>query len=290
MSFHSRPFGTEAPAEVVAAATCPPIMRSLFPPPEDRATCPPIMRSLLTENGAESVADVLFVAELTGRCNLRCTHCYADAGPRVRDDSFMTPERWKAAFRWARQRGYRNLQLIGGEPMLHPAFAELLECGTGLGFAVEVFSNGTIYREAARAALLRSAPHMAFSLYGASADVHDGVTKVAGSFERTAQTLRWCAAHGLTTRIAFIDAAAREGEFERVREMFAPLVHDIQPFHVRPVGRGRDIAQSTQGDCGQCGRGMIALAPSGEFFPCAFGRHPPLGRIGEGAYAEVAVV
>jgi len=274
MTFHqvARPSAAIAPAEIVAAATCPPIITELFP-------------------GAETAQDVLFIAELTGRCNLRCTHCYADAGPRVRDDAFMTPQRWMAAFRWAWERGYRNLQLIGGEPMLHPAFPELLAFGTGLGFAVEVFSNGTVSRRPARDALLRSAPRMAFSLYGASAEVHDRVTKAEGSFRRTVDTVAWCAENGLTTRIAFIDTGVAPGEFERARALLAGLgAADVQRYDVRPVGRGQDIAPATRpGHCGLCGQGMVCLTPSGEFFPCAFGRHRPLGRIGEGAYAELAL-
>jgi len=274
MTFHqvARPSAAIAPAEIVAAATCPPIITELFP-------------------GAETAQDVLFIAELTGRCNLRCTHCYADAGPRVRDDAFMTPQRWMAAFRWAWERGYRNLQLIGGEPMLHPAFPELLAFGTGLGFAVEVFSNGTVSRRPARDALLRSAPRMAFSLYGASAEVHDRVTKAEGSFRRTVDTVAWCGENGLTTRIAFIDTGVAPGEFERARALLAGLgAADVQRYDVRPVGRGQDIAPATRpGHCGLCGQGMVCLTPSGEFFPCAFGRHRPLGRIGEGAYAELAL-
>ena len=278
MTFHqaARPFAAIAPAEIVAAATCPPIITELFPGPKP---------------GDAAAQNLLFVAELTGRCNLRCAHCYADSGPRVRDDAFMTPQRWMAAFRWARERGYRNLQLIGGEPMLHPAFPELLAFGTGLGFSVEVFSNGTVSRRAGRDALLRSTPRMAFSLYGASAQVHDQVTGAEGSFRRTMDTIAWCGENGLTTRIAFIDTGVAPAELDRARALLAGLgAADVQRYDVRPVGRGKDIAPATRpGHCGLCGQGMVCLTPSGEFFPCAFGRHRPLGRVGEGAYAELAL-
>src|SRR5437016_4702708 len=63
--------------------------------------------------------------ELTGRCQLRCTHCYAESSPDG-DHGVMTGEDWRQVIDQAADLGAGWLQFIGGEPTLHPEFAALV--------------------------------------------------------------------------------------------------------------------------------------------------------------------
>ncbi|MBC6447570.1 radical SAM protein [Actinokineospora sp. HBU206404] len=58
--------------------------------------------------------------ELTGRCQLNCTHCYADSGPS-KSHGAMTTSDWLLLIDDAAEIGVREIQFIGGEPTLHPA-------------------------------------------------------------------------------------------------------------------------------------------------------------------------
>src|SRR5271157_1633672 len=52
--------------------------------------------------------------ELTPRCNLRCSHCYADAGPNLPEG--MSYENWSDVLRQAFDLGCRSVQFTSGEP------------------------------------------------------------------------------------------------------------------------------------------------------------------------------
>ena len=78
--------------------------------------------------------------EITGKCQLGCEHCYADSGPKGSHGT-MTLEHWQTVIGDARELGVGMVQFIGGEPTLHPHFADLVEHALGKGLKVEVFSN-----------------------------------------------------------------------------------------------------------------------------------------------------
>jgi MoaA/NifB/PqqE/SkfB family radical SAM enzyme len=60
------------------------------------------------------------VGRITGRCQLACGHCYSDSGPRGTHGT-MTAIDWMRVIDEAAGMGCRSMQLIGGEPTLHPA-------------------------------------------------------------------------------------------------------------------------------------------------------------------------
>ncbi|RAJ48694.1 MULTISPECIES: radical SAM protein [unclassified Streptomyces] len=65
--------------------------------------------------------------EITRRRQLTCrSHCYAEAGP-TQGHGTMTTDEWKRVISEAAAIGTERIQLIGGEPTLHPDFAELVE-------------------------------------------------------------------------------------------------------------------------------------------------------------------
>ena len=78
--------------------------------------------------------------EITGRCQLACIHCYADSGP-TGDHGTMTEANWRELISDARRLGVSQLQLIGGEPTMHPRFTQLLRHAIDSGLPTEVFSN-----------------------------------------------------------------------------------------------------------------------------------------------------
>src|SRR5580658_1101241 len=80
--------------------------------------------------------------ELTGRCGLACAHCYASSGPDGTHGT-MTEADWRSVIAQAVGVGVSMVQFIGGEPTLHPRFAELLAAAIDARLAVEVYSNLT---------------------------------------------------------------------------------------------------------------------------------------------------
>lgn len=91
---------------------------------------------------------------LTDRCNRRCGYCFArgriaQAGTG-RDLPF---HRLKEFLDFLDASGYPVLHLIGGEPTLHPSFANIVRYAVRRGFGIRLFTNGLMSDEAVEALL-----------------------------------------------------------------------------------------------------------------------------------------
>src|SRR6266700_3531611 len=149
--------------------------------------------------------------EVTGRCQLRCRHCYAESGPDGNHGS-MTATDWRRVLDEAAELGVNDVQLIGGEPTLHPDLPDLVRHALRLGLAVEVYSN-----------LARPMPdtlwsvfelpgvRLATSYYSADATMHDWITKGRGSHRRTRSNIVESRRRGIPIRVGIVDMQDGQG-------------------------------------------------------------------------------
>ena len=70
--------------------------------------------------------------EITGLCQLRCQHCYADSGPHGTHGSLSVAD-WTSILDQACELGTSLVQFIGGEPTLHPGLPRLVTHALDLG-------------------------------------------------------------------------------------------------------------------------------------------------------------
>lgn len=121
--------------------------------------------------------------DLTYRCNNNCRHCWlripTDSPARKEELSFDEIRRIADD---ARAMGCRQWSISGGEPMLRPDFPEIFDCLTRKATTYSLNTNGTLITPEI-AQLLRRKGSKMIALYGATADVHDAVTRHAGGFE-----------------------------------------------------------------------------------------------------------
>jgi uncharacterized radical SAM superfamily Fe-S cluster-containing enzyme len=80
--------------------------------------------------------------EVTGRCNLKCPVCFAEAGEEVSaDPGYDTVRGWYQ--RLLDAGGPYNIQLSGGEPTMRDDLPELVALGRSMGFDfIQVNTNG----------------------------------------------------------------------------------------------------------------------------------------------------
>ena len=127
--------------------------------------------------------------ELTYRCNNNCRHCWLrippDSSERQRE---LTLEEITALVDQARQMGTRIWTITGGEPMLRPDFAEIFDFITRSA-SYSINTNGALINPRIAQLMTRKGAK-AVSLYGATAEVHDHITRTPGSFDAT---MRGCA-------------------------------------------------------------------------------------------------
>lgn len=139
--------------------------------------------------------------ELTYRCNERCSHCYLES---FRDDKnkLLTLSDWKIVLKKLKDGGVLYLDLIGGEPMLHPHFWEILQEASQLGFFVGMISNGLkIDSSAARRLKEIGISDVTLSLYSLESSIHDQMTNVVGSHEKILKAIEHLQAARLPVRL-----------------------------------------------------------------------------------------
>ena len=137
--------------------------------------------------------------DLTYRCNERCIHCYLDH----EDHGEMNTQEIKRVLEQLAQTGTLFLTFSGGEIFLRSDLFELLEFARSLHFDISLKTNALLI-DIERARKLRelSVRKIQISIYSAQPEVHDAITKVRGSLERTLAAIRFLQAEGLQVKIA----------------------------------------------------------------------------------------
>ncbi len=108
-------------------------------------------------NGADN-APFLVALNLTRRCNLKCAHCYLDAGTLTRGDpdELTTPEAFRLLDEIAELSRETMVVLTGGEPLLRPDIMEIASHAARLDLMVVMGTNGVLLNNKRVAALQRS--------------------------------------------------------------------------------------------------------------------------------------
>jgi len=150
---------------------------------------PTIMRASRTtqdfmeEQFKENPRLVSLQIELTSKCNERCVHCYIPHENKVED---ISQELFYEILEQCKEMGVLSLTLSGGEPMMHKNFCEFLRKCKEYDFSIIVLSNLTLLTDEIitemKANRLSS---VSVSLYSMKADIHDEITQMEGSFEKT---------------------------------------------------------------------------------------------------------
>lgn len=125
--------------------------------------------------------------DLTYRCNNDCRHCWVRLPAGAPDGRReLSLDEIRLLVDDARAMGCREWTISGGEPMLRPDFAAIFDYVTARAARYTLITNGTLITpEIAR--LLKRPGSKLVSLYGATAEVHDHITRRPGSFQELVQ-------------------------------------------------------------------------------------------------------
>lgn len=141
------------------------------------------------------ITSVMF--ELTYRCSEKCIHCYNEGATRNDEETNTRGERKEMTFDdYIRvidelyEQGLIKVCLTGGDPFSKSFAWELIDYLYNKGIAFDVFTNGQrIVNDAER--LANYYPRLVgISVYSGIAEVHDYITRIKGSWERTMSVVR----------------------------------------------------------------------------------------------------
>lgn len=145
--------------------------------------------------------------EITGRCNLSCPVCFADAGAKRNEMTFEDAVRALRSLREQRPAPAFAVQFTGGEPTVHPRFLDLVAEARRLGFShIQVATNGIRFAD----------PD--FALRAREAGLHYLYLQMDGTTDDAFEALRGRTL--LATKLAVLDSARKAG----LRVIFVPTV------------------------------------------------------------------
>lgn len=179
--------------------------------------------SLMLEMGAKALKlgiPLSVQLDVTYRCNEECVHCYLDH----EDHGEMTTAEIKNLLDQLAAAGVFFLTLSGGEILMRKDFFEILEYARALLFSVKLKTNAVLIREkqADRIKAL-GVESVQISVYSHRSEVHDSITKVPGSLQRSVNAIRFLKARGLKVIIANVLMLQNVRDYAGVRALAAEL-------------------------------------------------------------------
>ena len=175
--------------------------------------------SLMQEMGARALKlgiPLSVQLDVTYRCNERCVHCYLDHN----DYGEMTTAEIKDLLDQLAAAGVFFLVFSGGEVFLRRDFFELLEHARSLLFSVKVKTNAIMIGEKEADRLAELGLHgVQVSVYSHRPEVHDRITKVPGSLERTLAGARLLRERGVNVIFANVLMGPNAADYPAVRSL-----------------------------------------------------------------------
>ncbi len=178
-----------------------------------------VMQSVMDRAAANGIP-IAVQFDLTYRCNERCVHCYLDHD----DHGEMTTAEVKHVLDQLAAAGTLFLTLSGGELLLRKDFFELLTYACAKRFDVKIKTNALLIGEQeARRIRELGIRQVQISIYSHRAAVHDAITKVQGSLERSVAAIRFLKAQGLRVLIANVLMRQNAADYPGVQALAIEL-------------------------------------------------------------------
>ena len=242
---------------------------------------------------------------ITHLCNLRCKHCYQEEynNHMKKEDFYIILDRLE---NWLRGKDLvPQINLTGGEPLLHPNFFEFLEEITKRKFRFSILTNGTMIDKGTAKKIKYYNPlFVQISLDGIK-ETHDNI-RGNGNFEKALQGIDNLKSEGVKVLVSFTAQKSNYKDFKELAkicqnhkvdklwwdrvvtedenlylstEQFKELVkvsnNLIHGFHLFQnyscVTNQRSLQCIGTKDCGyrcNAGKGLIIILADGSLMPC----------------------
>lgn len=178
-------------------------------------------------------APLMAWVELTRACNLRCPHCFVEAGA-PREIEMSTARILRLLDEWA-EMGVFSVVITGGEPSLHPDFLEIVHHAHGLGFTVAIASNGMPLSEA----MLRQIPQDDVIISVSLDGIHGaGAATGQSDFEAVTRKLLQIRDFGFNTSIMTTTTHDNIGDLQMFINFAIDSDISLRSVPFVPMGRG----------------------------------------------------
>ena len=181
------------------------------------------------------------VWNFTYQCNLKCKHCYENAGGKKRAE-LSTDEAKQVVDVLSKIAGIGlpALSFSGGEPIARRDFFELATYAKKRIGYISIASNGTlITRDNAKRLKDAGLEYVEISIDGATPQVHDEFRCIPGAFERAMEGVKNCVEEGVDTCIATVLHRDNLAELNKLIDLAKHLDVRFIHFNYIPTGRAK---------------------------------------------------
>ena len=249
--------------------------------------------------------------EIADACNEQCIHCYI---PNEQKKNVIDSSLFYRIVEQGRSMNIIHITLSGGEPLLHKDILNFLKKCRDLGLSVNVLSNLTLLTDDIVSEMKKNnLLSVQTSLYSMNAEVHDSITNLKGSFEKTkagilrlckegipvqiscpiikqnkdsyVEVLHWGLSHNIAVATEpMIFAAYDHSGYNLKNRLSIDEINDVitvqmQEGYAESIHKiAKDKEQLTANDsiCSIC-RYSFCVSASGKVFPCAGWQNNVLG-------------
>ena len=140
-----------------------------------------------------------YMAELdvTYRCNCRCQMCQRWKDLRTNE---LRAEEYEALAGELHDLGSHQISIAGGEPLMRDDVFDIINSFSGRGMSVNICTNGLLIEKYHEQICRSKATCVTVSLDGASADSHDTIRGVPGSYRQIEDGIRQLLSHPRSSR------------------------------------------------------------------------------------------
>ena len=186
---------------------------------------------------------------MTQTCALACRHCRAEAVP-FPDSRELTTAEGLALIDQIPDFGdpLPHLILTGGDPLERRDLFELIDRARALGIGISITPAAT--SKLTRAVLVRLGEHgvegLGLSLDGSTAEKHDSIRGVSGTFARTLEALEWAEELGMPVQVNTMASAETVADIPAIYELLkGHAIARWSLFFLISVGRGKVLKPLT---------------------------------------------
>ena len=190
--------------------------------------------------------------EVTQACGLVCKHCRACAQTHAHPGELNSQEARQLIDQLAEFPSPPMLVLTGGDPLCRDDIFELIGYATQAGLEVSITPSATplVTEHAIRQFAEAGIHRMAISIDGSTAESHDAVRGVPGSFSRSLDILHHARKMGVATQINTTLTPDNVDQLDDMAELFASLdITLLSVFFLVPVGRAETAGRLNAAEC-----------------------------------------
>lgn len=236
-------------------------------------------------------------------CNERCIHCYI---PNDCKKELIDPNLFYRIIEEGRKMNVLHVTLSGGEPLLHKNIIDFLKKCRELDLSVNVLSNLTLLNDEIITEMKKNNfLSVQVSLYSMDAKIHDSITNLEGSFNKSIEGILRLCNEGIPVQIScpiikqnkdsFVDvlhwgwkhdiAVAVEPmiftaydhsrdnvknrlSLEEIEDVLSIQMNEGYAFGLAKAAKEKEMITKNDPICSVC-RYSFCVSTNGEVFPCA---------------------